>query len=285
MSRYFLAIGSLAILAIACSLGGSDTSEQETPDDSPSSGGVPISKATAVPVEDPDEAPLQDPQPTSPSQPTSVPQPTQASTQPPSDDLPDLGDAPVAIIDMNVAGSEQFPKLIALIQNVGNAPLKNIYVTVTFLDSEGNVVEETLGSAFASIIPPGEMSPFDMNFPANVPSTVENVITTLEWIEADADYPWTTEGLEISNTSSEMEFTNFVISGIVHNTTSKTAGFISLLPIAYNAEGKFIGFSLGIVENLAAGSNAEFRIPIGDASRAEPTVDHYEILTVVRYED
>ena len=103
MSRYFLAIGSLAILAIACSLGGSDTAEQETPDDSPSSGGVPISKATAVPVEDPDEAPLQDPQPTSPSQPTSVPQPTQASTQPPSDDLPDLGDAPVAIIDMNVA--------------------------------------------------------------------------------------------------------------------------------------------------------------------------------------
>ncbi len=279
MSRFLVAIGSLAILALACSLGGSDTSEQASPEDSPSSGGVPISKATPTAPVDNTEAPIQAPQATQP------PLPTQAPIQPPSDDLPDIGDSPVAIIDMNVAGSEQYPRLIALIQNVGSAPLKSVYITVTFFDADGNVVEEELGSAMGSVIPPGGISPFELTFPTDVLPSVDSVTTVLEWSEAGADYPWTREGLEISDTSSEVEFTNFIISGTVTNATSKMADFISLIPIAYNADGKFIGYSLGIVEELGAGSSAEFRIGISDTALAEPTVDHYEILTVVNYED
>jgi len=285
MSRYILAIGSLAILGLACSLGASDASEQTSPDEGPSRGGVPISKSTAVPVEEASEAPAQEPQSTSPPQTTSQPQSTQAPVQPPPQDLPDPEDVPIAIIDLNVAGSEEYPRLIGLIQNISSVPLKSVYVTARFLDADGNTVKETLGSIMGSVVLPGGISPFEMNFPGEVPPSVESVETTIEWAVAGADYPWTTEGLEITDTSTGMSYTNFQISGTLRNTTGKMAEFITLIPIGYNADGKFIGYSLKVIEELAAGESIPFTVSIPDSSRAEPTVDHFEILTVIRYED
>jgi hypothetical protein len=279
MSRYFLAIGSLAILSLACSLGGSETSEQESPEDSPSSGGVPISKATSAPPVDNTDTPSQVPQATSQTQPTRAP------TLAPPQDNPDPGDVPLAIADLNIAGSESSPRLIGLIQNIGNSPLKSIRVTATFYDADGNEVEESLGAVTSNVVPPGGISPFEMFFPRGVPPSVDSVVTTIEWTEAEASDPWTTEGLEISDISSGMSFTNFEISGTLRNTSSKMAEFISLIPIAYNADGKFIGSSLKVIEDLEAGSSAPFTVAIGDGSRAEPTVDHYELIYVVRYEE
>jgi hypothetical protein len=214
-----------------------------------------------------------------------MPQLTPAPTLAPPQDNPDLGDVPLALIDLNIAGSEQSPRLIGLIQNISNAPLKSVRVTVTFYDASGNEVEESLGSVTSNIVPPGGISPFVMFFPRGVPPTVDSVVTTLEWAEAEASYPWTTEGLEISDISSGMSFTNFEILGTLRNTSGKMAEFISLIPIAYNADGKFIGSSLKVIEELQAGSSVPFTVVIGDGSRAEPTVDHYDLIYVVRYEE
>jgi hypothetical protein len=208
-----------------------------------------------------------------------------APSQAPSQDIPDIGDVPLALFDLNVAGSEESPRLIGLIQNIGNAPLKSVRVTATFFDADGNEVEEALGSVTSNVVPPGGISAFEMFFPRGVPATVDSVVTSVEWTEAEASYPWKTEGLEISDVTSGMSFTNFEISGTLRNTSSKMAEQISLIPFAYNANGKFIGSSLKVIVDLEAGSSIPFTVALGDSSRAEPTVDHYELIYIVRYEE
>ena len=128
LTRSALAATATAIAILACSLGaGGGTAESPT-QPSGSGGGVPISKAT--PTEGSEIAPPTEPAPEA----TTPPQPTQAPTAAPAQ--PGEGEMPVAITNLNVVSPDEAPKVIGLVQNTSTAYLRELRLSLSFLDGQ-----------------------------------------------------------------------------------------------------------------------------------------------------
>ena len=278
MSRHLLAIGFLAILTLACSLGGSDTSEPASPEDSPSSGGVPISKSTPVSAEPTEAAPTKEGEPTPLAAPTQAPPP---SPVPQDSGGPDTEDLPVAVVDLYVLQPYETsnPELIGLVQNVGAIDLFDVNLTLTFYDADGNVADTRYGSTTMTTLPAGAIAPFQFYFPQGVSPNAEAVGASIEWQEVYEGYSWTRDGLDLTSIEGVMGPFNFEISGVVTNNTGRDAQSVFFTPIAYNANGDMIGYSLKYIEDLESGASASFEANIaGGDNLKEAEIDHFEIL-------
>ncbi len=289
MSRFLVAIGSLAILALACSLGGSDTSEQTSPEDSPSSGGVPISKATPVPVGETDEAPSQEPQPTSPPQPTQS-APTQSA--PPSDPtppgLPDLSNRALQIVDLNVIDQELTGVLIVgLVRNSTQKDMGTGDVYITFLDESGQEVAQKTAATTMNFIPAGEISPFKQRFPSNVPTGAEYLVVDTGFRNPPISVQYTRDGLEFTPTGESVSPNiSYTVSVDVRNNTGKTITWLNVVAMAFDANGRILAFTdyAPNIDPLAPGASLPYEILIYTGSVTD-RVQSIEFIAVARIED
>lgn len=289
MSRYFLATGSLAILAIACSLGGSDASEDAPPEEGPSSGGVPISKATAVPVGDPDEAPSQDPQPTSHPQPTqSAPTESLPSADPTPPGLPDPSERALQIVDINVideGGGRAM--VIGLVRNSTQNAMGLGDIYFTFLDESGQEVESSATITTMFFIPPGEISTFRKSFQPNIPTGTEYVVVDTGFRDPPSSDRYTRDGLEFTPTG-ETVFPNisYTVSVVVRNLTGQLVTDLHVVAIAYDANGKILGFggSAPDIDPLAPGGSLPYEILIGTGAVTDQ-VDRIEFIADAKIEE
>ena len=284
MSRYFLAIGSLAILAIACSLGGSDTSEDASLDSSPSSGGVPISKATAIPVKDPDEVPPQDPQPTSPPEPTQ-PVPPSVPTPP---GLPDLSERALQIVDLNVIDyGATGVEVIGLVRNSTQKDMGFGDMYFTFLDESGQEVESKLSLTTMFFIPPGEISPFKRRLPPNIPTGTEYVIVDTGFRDAPTNSQWTRDGLELIPTGeSVLQNVGYTVSVDVRNNTGQTVNHLNVVGIAFDGNGRILGFTNQApdIDPLMPGASLSYEFLVNTGPGTDQ-VDRIEFIAEARLEN
>lgn len=277
MSRFLVAIGSLAILALACQLGGSDTSEQTSPEDSPGSGGVPISKATSVPAGESDESPAQEPQPTSPPQPTqSAPTESPPSADPTLPGVPDLSDRALQLVDMNVVdeGGGRV-MVIGLVRNTTQSAMGLGDIYFTFLDESGQEVESRSTITTMFFIPPGEISTFRKSFPPNIPTGTEYVVVDTGFRDPPSSVQYTRDGLEFTPAGeSVFPSISYTASVDVRNLTGKLITSLHVVAIAYDANGKILGFgeSLWDTGSLEPGGSLSFEVLIGTG----PVTDQVE---------
>ena len=289
MSRYLLAVGSLAILGLACSLGGSDTSGQESPEDSPSSGGVPISKATAAPVEAPDQAPSQEPQPTSPLQPTqSAPTESSPSADPTPPGLSDLSERALQLVDISVrdeGGGRAM--VVGLVRNTTQNAMGMGDIYFTFLDESGQEVESRSTITTMFFIPPGEISTFRKSFPPNIPTGTEYVVVDTGFRDPPSSVQYTRDGLEFTPTG-ETVFPNisYTASVDVRNLTGKLVTNLHVVAIAYDANGKILGFgeSWPDIDPLEPGGTLPYEILIGTGAVTDQ-VERIEFIADARIEE
>lgn len=288
MSRYFLAIGSLAILALACSLGGADSSEDASPDDSPSSGGVPISKSTSLPVEEADEAPAQEPQPTSPPQPTqSMPTESAPSADPTLPGLPDLSDRALQLVDINVVdeGGGRV-MVVGLVRNSTQNAMGLGDIYFTFLDESGQEVESRSTITTMFFIPPGEISTFRKSFPPNIPTGTEYVVVDTGFRDPPSSVQYTRDGLEFTPTG-ETVFPNisYTASVDVRNLTGNLVTDLHVVAIAYDSNGKILGFgeSWPDIDPLEPGGTLPYEIRIGTGA-VTGQVDRIEFIADAKIE-
>ena len=289
MSRYFLAIGSLAILALACSLGGSDASEDAPPEDSPSSGGVPISKATPVPAGVTNEAPAQEPQPTSPPQPTqSAPTESPPSADPTPPGLPDLSERALQIVDINVIDQGATGVVVfGLVRNSTQNDMGFGDVYFTFLDESGQEIESKSAITAMFFIPAGEISPFRQGFPPNVPTGTEYVVVDTGFRDAPTSSQWTRDGLEISPTGeSVLQNVGYTVSFDVRNNTGKTVIHLNVVGMAFDVNGRILGFTdyAPNIDPLAPGASLPYEFPITTGPVTDQ-VDRIEFIAEARLED
>ena len=289
MSRYFLAIGSLAFVALACSLGGSDTSEDGSPDDSPSSGGVPISKATAVPVGDPDEAPSEEPQPTSPPLPTqSAPTQSAPPSNPTPPGLPDLSERALQIVDINVIDQGATGVVVyGLVRNSTQNDMGFGDVYFTFLDESGQEVESKSTTTAMFFIPAGEISPFRQGFPPNVPTGTEYVVVDTGFRNAPTSNQWTRDGLELTPTGeSVLQNVGYTVSVDVRNNTGQTVNGLNVVGIAFDANGRILGFTdrAPDIDPLMPGESLSYEFPINTGPVTDQ-VDRIEFIAEARLEN
>jgi hypothetical protein len=198
----------------------------------------------------------------------SIPEPTATSAEPPI----------VEIVDLSLVGEGDAFEMIGLARNVGVRDLAHVYVTLTFHSPSGEVLDTRRGGIETSTLPVGEVAPFVMYFPLGVPADTENVTTSAEWYFADADYPVTREGFEILGPEGHMGDGNYEITGSVLNAGDEPAHGIMVVGMAFNAQGRFIGYSMDLVEDLAAGARAPFTMAISPHRLAEPDVATIEVI-------
>lgn len=268
--RMALAIVSLAIGALACSLGGSP---EPTPERT--GGGVPVSKATSSPVEQAPTATEAVVEPTSAPQPTQAPAQAEGSIQV----EPSNSDIPFTIVDLNVRMGVLVPVLFGLVQNVGDAPLGSVEITIIFLDEQKNVVGASSGYTSFKVISPGELSPFEVNFPDVDPEAVHSVGLGADWNPDYGVFPNIREGFNLEGVQGAWgEFGRYEISGTLNNINAKPARYVDVAIIFYNSAGKLIGLYVDRVFDIAAGGSDFFTISVVDTYFTEPEIDHFEIL-------
>jgi len=181
-------------------------------------------------------------------------------------------------MDVSVIGEENVFRIIGLARNVGVRDLADASLTFTFLSPSGEAIATRYGSIEMDTLPVGEVAPFVMYFPSGVPADAENVRVSAEVRYADADYPWTREGFEILDPEGHMGDWGYDITGSVRNAGDEPAIMIDVVGMAFNAQGRFIGYSMAIVEDLAAAASAPFAMEISQSSLAEPDVATIEVI-------
>jgi hypothetical protein len=184
----------------------------------------------------------------------------------------------VEIVDLNVIGEENLFRIIGLARNVGERDLSSVFLTLTFHSPSGEVIETRYGSIEMSTLPVGEVAPFAMYFPSGVPADAEDVGVSVECRFADTDYPWTREGFEILEPEGHMGDYNYEITGWVQNAADEAAQMVMVVGMVFNTQGRFIGYSMAIVEDLAAGARAPFTMGISPDSLAEPDTATIEVI-------
>lgn len=70
----------------------------------------------------------------------------------------------------------------------------------------------------------------------------------------------------------------YEITGSVQNAGDETAHMVVVVGMAFNTQGRFIGYSMTIVEDLAAGARAPFTIGISPHDLAEPDIATIEVI-------
>ena len=272
MSRYFLAIGSLAIVALACSFGGSDTSEQESPEEG-SSGGVPIAKSTSAPVEQ-----VAAPTATLPEA-TQIPQPTVPPTEGSSGSEPSQGDAIIAVDHLGIRASVGTPVVFGLVKNIGGEILGGVTFSVVFFDDQQNVIDVREGYAHFKPIPPGMESPFEIYLYEGVPENTADIGIGAELKPDYGTASYEREGFEFEGIESGWGDFGYVVEGTVRNTHSRHARKVSVALAFYNASDELIGLYINYIDEVQPGGTDYFRWTVVESYFTFPDeIDHFEFL-------
>ena len=279
MNRLNLLLATLALAALACSLGGSSAEPTEG-----AGGGVPIAKATLPGTAPATEAP---PQATLPPEPTEAPSAVPEVAQAPSESQgPAVVDAaeggiPVEVVDSNVRSGVLGPVLFGVFRNISEETLGTVALRVAFRDAAGAELGSRESYAMLTPIGPGELTPFEIEFPDGVPADVDSVGITVRWTPDYGTFPHTREGFELEGVEGAWgEFDYFNVTGTVHNKNSKDARFVDLGILAYNADGRLIGLYVGRVDDIQAGGSDFFKFGIVSSYFTEPEIANFEIIMV-----
>ena len=269
MTRLALWLSLLTILSLACSLGGTAQEATEPPAE-----GVPISRATPTPAEQdqpPTEAVVES-TPGASATGGSARSPSPIRVEPVDDEVP------VEIVDMNVRFDVLSPVLFGFVQNVSEATLSSVELTIVFFNADGSEAGSSSGYTFFALIPPGELSPFEIYFPEGVPADVESIGLAAQWNPDYGGSTATREGLNVQVTSSEWTDSGLGVSGTVQNNNSKRVRSVYLAFAFYNAQGRLIGLYADIVEDVEAGETDQFKRNIVPLYFSETEIDRIEVI-------
>jgi hypothetical protein len=269
MTRLALWLSLLTILSLACSLGGSAQDATGPPAE-----GVPMSRATPTPAEQ-DQPPTEavvEPTPGTPVAGGSAQSPSPIRVEPVDDQVP------VEIVDMNVRFDVLSPVLFGFVQNVSEATLSSVELTIVFFDADGNEAGTSSGYTIFALIPPGELSPFEIYFPDGVPADVESIGLAAHWNPDYGGSTATREGFNVQVTGSQWTDFGFEVSGTVQNSNTRRARSVYLAFAFYNAQGRLIGLYADIVEDVEAGETDQFKRNIVPLYFSETEVDRIEII-------
>jgi len=272
VNRFALLLAGLGLAVLACSLGGSESLEQESPDVESSDSGVAISKATPTPPQEVIASP------TTEAAPTAVPEPTQVSIQPAISVAPQNEDIPIQILDYSFQPSEGLPKVYGLFQHIGEYEISSPEITLFFHDENGDVIGAASGFADFQKTAPGEITPFHISFFEGVPEGAASASFAANWNPAYQNDEIRREGFEIEILQEEQGSFAYEIDVKVTNNNERNTRGLFFATLFYNADERLVGYDFSGVDDLEAGSSAFHKISAPLEWFAEPEFDRYEIM-------
>lgn len=246
-----LAFAVWAFAILACSVGRDVVGEESGSSIAPTQAEIGEAQPTEPADEPPVESPTTAPEPTDP--PPTEPPPTSAS---------------VDVIDTNwYTDSVGIFHFLVLAKNTGDVPLGLVEAVVVLRDDAGNLVATSSGYLGIDTLSPGEIAPADVFFLESPGEWSEFEVT----VQGDEDLSFlsTYSELEIvSHTGRVPTFGEYEIIGEIRNIGDKTASFVEVVAILFDAEEKFIGtnFTFASLDKIPPEGTSPFALTILDAA-------------------
>lgn len=189
-----------------------------------------------------------------------------------------MGDAKgVEILEMNWEQDEDgYITFIGLLKNNGDNELSFVELDFTLRDANGTPVATEYTYSSIDILPPGEVSPFEMYFfdPPYEPWTSYEIL-----IKGDVNEYFTSyTDFEVVSVELTDDGFGYELNGEIKNTGEQSSDFVAIYAIIYNSDNQPIStdFTFAEADALTPGATSTFQIYIWDTF-ADQTPDHFTL--------
>ncbi|MEM2337894.1 MAG: FxLYD domain-containing protein [Candidatus Bathyarchaeia archaeon] len=162
------------------------------------------------------------------------------------------------------------------VENSGNNAVKDVWITVNFYDSSGNMIGTAYNHAYLHVLLPGRKSPFEVLLTTAAASRVHHY--SLNVVATDTDP--VPEGLEILSSSSHIEISgDLVVTGSIKNIAQNTAHSVKVIAAFYNATGYVVATSYAYLSSQDLGSNEieSFQMVLSSSTGRVQLVSSYSL--------
>lgn len=201
--------------------------------------------------------------------PPSVPTPTPSSTPTPPPP-PSISTDTIEVTELTTV-SEGFGyiSLLGFVKNVGTSPISSVFLTLTVYDKAAVVIGGGPGDVTVTLFP-GERYPFAILMSGKLLESWDSSKLTVETGPYSQTLPRLCPELKVISHRWEKEG---LITGILQNTSHKTAVSVSVEAAGYDKQGKLIAVGLGgpVSMSIGSGVSVAFEIPFALADPSKVT--------------
>jgi hypothetical protein len=199
-------------------------------------------------------SPVPEPQPIPkpiPSPPSPIPQPAPTQTE----------KGLIFLSDSAYRDSNGYLHVIGEVRNDAKSNAKQIKISVSLLDNQGNITATRANLSYLSLLEPQQRSPFDVIF-QEVSDRIPNYQMELSW-QATNETPKTR--MQIQQISTHIDEDGYYwVNGEVKNIDSQTSDLIAIIGTFYDSAGKVVAVASGLpdVVPLAPGKSSSFSLAV-----------------------
>lgn len=172
----------------------------------------------------------------------------------------------------------KFMHVLGEIKNESDTAMRNVLISVSFYDREGNLLDEFSRVPALRVINPGESSPFEILF---IDQKAVDVVTNFTVSATGQATELKEKQLKIISSNSRMDLLGtYYINGVARNEGQETATNAIMISTLYNKDGRVIAIGNALAEagpgnsNITAGSEAPFGIAITEKMQTSKAVEY-----------
>lgn len=201
------------------------------------------------------------PMPASPLKPPTIPTPPLGPPVPAPVPTPATVEKGVVFIsDFAYRDRNNYLHVIGEVRNDTTGNVRDVKITVSLLDGQGNPVATRTNLSYLTLLDPGQRSPFDIIFP-EVLGGVPNYQMELSWEATNETDRTRIEVRQISTRKDEKGY--YWVEGEVRNAGSQAAEVVAIVGTFYD-DGKVVAVAFGLPDTvpLAPGNSSPFSLPV-----------------------
>ncbi len=168
--------------------------------------------------------------------------------------------------------------ILGEIKNESDTAMRNVLITISFYDMEGNLVDEFQRVPALRVINPGESSPFEILF---IDQKAVDVVTNFTMSATGQTTELREKQLKIISSNSRLDLLGtYYINAVARNDGQETATNAIMIATLYDKDGSVIAIGSALAEagpgssNMTAASEAPFGIVITEKLQTFKTVKY-----------
>jgi peptide/nickel transport system substrate-binding protein len=178
-------------------------------------------------------------------------------------------------------------RVLGEVKNDSDSAMRNVLVTISFYDADGNLLDEFSREPALQVINPGESSPFEILYiDQRAVGSVANFTMTAEGLDTEQKE----KQLQVISSNSRLDLLGtYYINTAARNNGQEDAANVIMIATLYDKEGRVVAIGKALAEagmgssNITAGSEAPFGIVITDKLQTYKTVKYSLVVDSDQY--
>jgi peptide/nickel transport system substrate-binding protein len=173
------------------------------------------------------------------------------------------------------------------VKNDSRSAMRNVLITISFYDANGNLLDEFSREPALQVINPGESSPFEILYiDQRAVDSVANFTMTAEGLDVELKE----KQLQVISSNSRLDLLGtYYINAAARNNGQEDAANAIMIATLYDKEGRVVAIGKALAEagtgssNITAGSEAPFGIVITDKLQTYKAVKYSLVVDSDQY--